>query len=148
MSEGYSKSMELLKKFSGKTTEVELIDDKGEVSKIKIYPLPNKYMAELLELQKLTESLPKKIDAGKETIDQNSCSVEQRKQLFEANRKIVALTFAYSLKKENGSMTESEFDEIQELVDELPLTVIQQIIIKISGINEVPLSEPSDTKKE
>jgi hypothetical protein len=147
MSEGYSKSMELLKKFSGKTTEVELTDDEGGVNKIKLYPLPNKYMSELLELQKLTQSLPKKKEDGKEIIDQDACSVEQRKQLFEANRKIVALTLSYSLKKENGSMTESEFNEIQEMVDELPLTVIQQIIIKIAGINEVPLSE-SGSKKE
>lgn len=149
MSEGYSKSMELLRKFSGKTTDVELTDDDGEVHKIKMYPLPNKYMAELLELQKLTFALPKKKDEnGKEVIDQENCSVEQRKELFESNRKIVALSLAHSLKKANGSMSESEFDEIKSMVDELPLTAIQQVIVAISGINEVPLTETGDTKKE
>lgn len=148
MSEGYVKSMDLLRKFSGKTTDVELTDDEGNVQKIKMYPLPNKYMAELLELQKLTMSLPKKRDeSGKEIIDQDQCSIEQRKELFENNRKIVALSLAHSLKKANGAMTEAEFEELKTMVDELPLTTIQQIIIAISGINEVPLSESSDTKK-
>jgi len=148
MSEGYVKSMETLRKFSGKTTDIELIDDDGNINKIKMYSLPNKYMADLLELQKLSVSLPKKKDEkGNETIDQEACSVEQRKELFEANRKIVALSLAYSLKKANGSMTETEFSEVKDMVDELPLTVIQQVILAISGINEVPLTESSDPKK-
>ena len=72
MSEGYVKSMETLRKFSGKTTDVELTADDGSVQKIKMYPLPNKYMAELLELQKLMVSLPKvRDDSGKESIDQD-----------------------------------------------------------------------------
>jgi len=149
MSEAYGKSMDLLRKFSGKTTDVELTDDEGNVHKIKMYPLPNKYMAELLELQKLTFALPKKKDAeGREIIDQDNCSVEQRKELFESNRKIVALSLAHSLKKANGLMSEAEFEEVKNMVDELPLTAIQQVIVAISGINEVPLTETGDTKKE
>jgi hypothetical protein len=148
MSEGYSKSMDLLRKFSGKTTDVELTDDDGNVHKIKMYPLPNKYMAELLELQKLTLALPKKKDdEGREVINQELCSPEQRKELFEANRKIVALSLSHSLKKANGLMSDSEFEEVKQMVDELPLTAIQQVIVAISGINEVPLTETGDSKK-
>ena len=148
MSEGYVKSMETLRKFSGKTTDVELTDDEGNVQKIKMYPLPNKYMADMLELQKLTISLPKKKgEGGKEVIDQDACTIAQRKALFESNRKIVALSIAHSLKRANGSMTDSEFEDIKTSVDELPATVIQQVIMAISGINEVPLTETGDAKK-
>ena len=147
MSEGYNKSMELLKKFSGKTKDIELTDDEGNVQKIKMYPLPNKYMAEMLETQKFAQELPKKEIDGKEVIDQDKCTTEQRVKLFEMNRKVVALSLAHSLKKANGSMTESEFDSVKEMVDELPMTVIQQIIVDISGLNEVPLGQEGEKKK-
>jgi len=147
MSEGYNKSMEMLKKFSGKTKDIELTDDDGNVQKIKMYPLPNRYMAEMLETQKFANDLPKKEIDGKEVIDQEKCSIEQRTKLFEMNRKIVALSLAHSLKKANGSMTESEFDLIKDMVDDLPATIIQQIIVEISGLNEVPLGQEGDEKK-
>ncbi len=147
MSEGYNKSMELLKKFSGKTKDIELTDDEGNVQKIKMYPLPNRYMAEMLETQKFAQELPKKEVDGKEVIDQDKCTTEQRVKLFEMNRKVVALSLAHSLKKANGSMTESEFDSVKEMVDELPMTVIQQIIVDISGLNEVPLGQEGEKKK-
>lgn len=152
MSEGYVKSMDMLKKFSGKSKDIELTDDSGEVQKIKMYPLPNKYMAEMLELQKFSAALPKiKVSfEGKEldSIDQDKCTPEERTKLFEMNRKVVALSLAHSLRRANGTMTESEFDAIKEMVDELPMVVIQQIISEISKLNEVPLGEQaSDSKK-
>lgn len=151
MSEGYSKSMEMLRKFSGKTKDIELTDDEGNVQKIKMYPLPNKYMAEMLELQKFSASLPKTttIQKGKsvEIIDQDKCTSEERIKLFDMNRRIVALSWAHSMKKANGTMSDSEFDEVKDLVDELPLDVIQRVIIEISGLNEVPLSQEGEEKK-
>lgn len=147
MSEGYTKSMEMLKKFSGKTKDIELTDDEGNVQKIKMYPLPNKYMAEMLETQKYANELPKKEVDGKEVIDQDKCTPAQRTTLYEMNRKIVALSLAHSLKKANGSMTEAEFDSIKDMVDELPAEVIQRIIIEISGLNEVPLGQEGVEKK-
>jgi hypothetical protein len=147
MSEGYTKSMEMLKKFSGKTKDIELTDDEGNVQKIKMYPLPNKYMAEMLETQKYANELPKKEVDGKEIIDQEKCTPIQRTTLYEMNRKIVALSLAHSLKKANGSMTEAEFDSIKDMVDELPAEVIQRIIIEISGLNEVPLGQEGVEKK-
>ena len=149
MSEGYVKSMEILRNFSGKTKDIEITDDNGNVQKIKMYPLPNKYMAEMLELQKFSNELPKiKNDKGVEVIDQDKCTSEQRVKLFEMNRKVVALSLAHSLKKMNGSMTESEFDGVKEMVYELPAEVIQKIIVAISGLNEVPLgSDGVDQKK-
>jgi hypothetical protein len=147
MSEGYSKSIEMLKKFSGKTKDIELTDDDGNVQKIKMYPLPNRYMAEMIEVQKFSQVLPKKEVDGKEVIDQEKCTSEQRTKLFEMNRKIVALSLAHSLKKANGTMTESEFDSVKDLVDDLPAPVISQIIIEISGLNEVPLGQEGVEKK-
>ena len=147
MSEGYSKSIEMLKKFSGKTKDIELTDDDGNVQKIKMYPLPNRYMAEMIEVQKFSQELPKKEVDGKEVIDQEKCTSEQRTKLFEMNRKIVALSLAHSLKKANGTMTESEFDLVKDLVDDLPAPVISQIIIEISGLNEVPLGQEGVEKK-
>ena len=145
MSEGYVKSMEMLRNFSGKTKDIELTDDSGKVHSIKMYPLPNKYIAELLELQKFSNSLPKtKVEQnGKmvEVIDQENISSEDRARLYEMNRKVVALSFAHSLKKLNGSMTDAEFNDVKDMVDELPATVIQQIIFEVSGINDVPLGQ-------
>jgi hypothetical protein len=147
-SSGYTKSVDLLKKFSGKTKEIELTTDDGDVIKIKLFPLPNKYMGELLELQKFSNSLPKKTEVVKdkevEMIDQDKCSSEDRIKLFDLNRRIVALSLVHSLKKENGEMTSSEFDTLQEMVDELPMTMIQQVITSISAINEVPLGQESE----
>ena len=139
----------MLRNFSGKSKDIELTDDNGTVHKMKIYPLPNKYMADMLELQKFIQEVPKmKNSEGQEIIDQDKCTPEQRTKLFEMNRRVVALSMAHSLKKTNGSMTENEFDEIKEMVDDLPATVIQQVIVAISGVNEVPLGgSGSDSKK-
>ena len=106
-------------------------------------------MADMLELQKFIQEVPKmKNNEGQEIIDQDKCTPEQRTKLFEMNRRVVALSMAHSLKKTNGSMTENEFDEIKEMVDDLPATVIQQVIVAISGVNEVPLGgSGSDSKK-
>ena len=149
MSEGYTKSMELLKKFSGKTKDIELTNDDGESIKIKMYPLPNKNMAEMLESQKYASMLPhKKIKVGDkeiETVDENACTSEERVKLYEMNRKIVSLSIAHSMKKMNGDMTDAEFSEVSEFINNLPASIIQQTIVAISGLNEVPLTE-SDSK--
>jgi len=147
MSEGYVKSMEVLKKFSGKTKDIELTADDGSIQKIKMYPLPNKYMAEMMELQKFVGQLPKTEINGKEAIDQDKCTSEQRTKLFDMNRRVVALSLAHSLKIANGGMTDAEFDSVKETVDELPASIIQQIIIEVSGLNEVPIGQEGVEKK-